>query len=66
MRRAISRRCKTFGSGIGMRCRDTLRQVQEIRTYYDFPDIDIDRYSINGNLREVMLGVRELKRREAA
>ena len=39
---------------------DTLRQVQEIRTYYDFPDIDIDRYSINGNLREVMLGVREL------
>jgi uncharacterized protein len=23
---------------------DTLRQEQEIRTYYDFPDIDIDRY----------------------
>src|SRR5271166_5241497 len=23
---------------------DTLRQIQEIRTYYDFPDIDIDRY----------------------
>jgi len=22
---------------------DTLRQEQEIRTYYDFPDIDIDR-----------------------
>jgi len=40
--------------------RDTLRQVQEIRTYYDFPDIDIDRYQINGSLREVMLGVREL------
>ncbi|HEX8925742.1 MAG TPA: UPF0182 family protein, partial [Terriglobales bacterium] len=40
--------------------RDTLRQVQEIRTYYDFPDIDIDRYQINGALREVMLGVREL------
>jgi uncharacterized membrane protein (UPF0182 family) len=39
---------------------DTLRQVQEIRTYYDFPDIDIDRYQINGSLREVMLGVREL------
>jgi uncharacterized membrane protein (UPF0182 family) len=39
---------------------DTLRQVQEIRTYYDFPDIDIDRYSINGTLREVMLAVREL------
>ena len=40
--------------------RDTLRQVQEIRTYYDFPDIDIDRYQINGSQREVMLGVREL------
>jgi len=39
---------------------DTLRQIQEIRTYYDFPDIDIDRYQINGSLREVMLAVREL------
>src|SRR5271156_6129178 len=39
---------------------DTLRQVQEIRTYYDFPDIDIDRYSINGTTREVMLAAREL------
>jgi len=27
---------------------DTLRQLQEIRTYYDFPDIDIDRYQIDG------------------
>ncbi|MGO8934096.1 MAG: UPF0182 family protein [Terracidiphilus sp.] len=39
---------------------DTLRQVQEIRTYYDFPGIDIDRYQINGSLRQVMLAVREL------
>ena len=39
---------------------DTLRQIQEIRTYYDFPDIDIDRYEINGQLREVMLAAREL------
>ncbi len=39
---------------------DTLRQIQEIRTYYDFPDIDIDRYQINGQLREVMLAAREL------
>ncbi|MGC8550615.1 MAG: UPF0182 family protein [Acidobacteriaceae bacterium] len=38
----------------------TLRQIQEIRTYYDFPDIDIDRYKINGKLREVMLAPREL------
>src|ERR1035437_4329330 len=39
---------------------DTLRQIQEIRTYYDFPDIDIDRYAIDGTTREVMLAVREL------
>jgi uncharacterized membrane protein (UPF0182 family) len=39
---------------------DTLRQIQEIRTYYDFPDIDIDRYAINGTTREVMLAAREL------
>src|SRR6202789_4693848 len=40
--------------------KDTLRQVQEIRTYYDFPDIDIDRYEIDGTTREVMLAAREL------
>jgi hypothetical protein len=39
---------------------DTLRQIQEIRTYYDFPDIDIDRYKINGEERQVMLAAREL------
>jgi uncharacterized membrane protein (UPF0182 family) len=39
---------------------DTLRQLQEIRTYYDFPDIDIDRYVLNGALRQVMLATREV------
>ena len=39
---------------------DTLRQIQEIRTYYDFPGIGIDRYSINGSMTEVMLAAREL------
>lgn len=38
----------------------TLRQIQEIRTYYDFFDIDVDRYVINGKPQEMMLGVREL------
>ena len=38
----------------------TLSQVQEIRTYYDFPDVDIDRYNLNGTTREVMLAAREL------
>jgi hypothetical protein len=39
---------------------DTLRQIQEIRTYYDFPDIDIDRYEIDGKMHQVMLAAREL------
>jgi uncharacterized membrane protein (UPF0182 family) len=39
---------------------DTLRQIQEIRTYYDFPDIDIDRYTFDGKVRQMMLAVREL------
>ena len=39
---------------------DTLRQIQEIRTYYDFPDIDIDRYMVGGSVRQMMLATREL------
>ncbi|SEC00621.1 UPF0182 family protein [Terriglobus roseus] len=39
---------------------DTLRQIQEIRTYYDFPGIDIDRYNLDGHPRQVMLATREL------
>ncbi len=38
----------------------TYNQIQTIRTYYDFPDIDIDRYTIDGHYREVMLSAREL------
>ncbi|MGH8231221.1 MAG: UPF0182 family protein, partial [Steroidobacteraceae bacterium] len=39
---------------------DTLRQIQEIRTYYGFPDLDIDRYMVGGAVRQMMLAVREL------
>jgi uncharacterized membrane protein (UPF0182 family) len=39
---------------------DTLRQIQEIRTYYDFPDIDIDRYQVGSSVRQMMLATREL------
>src|ERR1700728_417315 len=39
---------------------DPLPQIQEIRTYYDFPDIDIDRYTLGGATRQMMLAVREL------
>jgi len=39
---------------------DTLRQIQEIRTYYDFPGIDIDRYEVGSSVRQMMLAAREL------
>ncbi|MDD2696757.1 MAG: UPF0182 family protein [Candidatus Pacebacteria bacterium] len=35
-------------------------QKQLFRQYYDFIDIDIDRYMINGNYRQVMLASREM------
>jgi uncharacterized membrane protein (UPF0182 family) len=35
-------------------------QLQEIRTYYKFVDVDNDRYIIDGNYRQMMLSVREL------
>lgn len=38
----------------------TYGQLQEIRTYYDFYDVDIDRYVLDGELRQVMLSGREL------
>lgn len=39
---------------------DTYDQLQSIRPYYDFRDIDIDRYTINGKYRQVMVSAREL------
>ena len=39
---------------------DTYRQLQELRLYYDFRDIDVDRYVIDGSYRQVMLSAREL------
>jgi len=38
----------------------TLRQMQEIRLYYDFADVDVDRYMLDGRSRQVMLSAREL------
>jgi len=39
---------------------DTLKQIQAIRKYYDFPDVDVDRYQISGQGRQVMIAAREL------
>ena len=39
---------------------ETLRQLQQIRTYYQFGDVDVDRYQFDGASRQVMLTAREL------
>jgi uncharacterized membrane protein (UPF0182 family) len=38
----------------------TLAQIQEIRTYYDFVSVHNDRYRIDGRYRQIMLSAREL------
>ena len=38
----------------------TYRQLQEIRLYYDFRDVEVDRYRIQGDYTQVMLSAREL------
>ncbi|HKB23445.1 MAG TPA: UPF0182 family protein, partial [Methylomirabilota bacterium] len=38
----------------------TFGQLQEIRTYYKFLDVDVGRYTLNGEYRQLMLSAREL------
>ncbi len=40
---------------------DTYAQLQEIRTYYKFLSVDIDRYGLDTGYRQVMLSARELE-----
>lgn len=40
---------------------DAYVQLQEIRTYYKFHDVDVDRYWLDGAYQSVMLSARELK-----
>jgi uncharacterized membrane protein (UPF0182 family) len=40
--------------------RDTITQIQALRPYYEFPDADVDRYQIEGQIRQVLLSPREL------
>jgi uncharacterized membrane protein (UPF0182 family) len=37
------------------------KQFQEIRLYYEFKDVDIDRYAIGDNYRQVMVSAREME-----
>ena len=43
---------------------DTVTQRQALRTYYRFWDTDIDRYTIDGQLRQVLVSPRELDIKE--
>ncbi len=38
----------------------TYTQLQLFRTYYDFGGVDIDRYNINGQYKQVMVSAREM------
>ncbi|MBW2594119.1 MAG: UPF0182 family protein, partial [Deltaproteobacteria bacterium] len=38
----------------------TYRQIQAIRLYYDFNNVDVDRYLVNNQYRQIMLAAREL------
>ncbi len=39
---------------------ETYSQLQELRQYYEMKNLDIDRYTIDGKIRQVMLAAREL------
>ncbi len=39
----------------------TYHQKQELRTYYDFSSVDVDRYDLQRGLTETMLAVREMR-----
>ena len=39
---------------------DVYKQIQLIRPYYDFKDADVDRYTVNGEYRQVLLSAREV------
>jgi len=40
--------------------KSTYSQIQEFRLYYDFYDVDVDRYSFGNDYRQVMLSAREI------
>ena len=40
--------------------KETITQIQALRPYYTFPDTDVDRYFINGRIKQVLLSPREI------
>ena len=41
---------------------NTYKQLQEIRSYYEFYSVDNDRYMVDGNVTQMMLSAREIAR----
>ena len=44
----------------------TNRQIQLFRTYYEFLDVDVDRYKLDNKLRQIMVSPRELDQNQLA
>lgn len=42
----------------------TYKNLQQLRSYYVFNDVDIDRYELNGESRQLMLSAREIDQSE--
>lgn len=40
--------------------KDTYDQLQRIRNFYDFPDVDVDRYVIDGTVVQTLVSAREI------
>lgn len=43
---------------------NTYQQLQELRAYYDFRDVDVDRYDIDGQQQQTLVSVREMSERD--
>ena len=54
------RRSRTSGCGGPRSCARTSKALQRIRLYYEFSDVDVDRYPIGGARRLVMVSAREV------
>ncbi|NTW05303.1 MAG: UPF0182 family protein [Peptococcaceae bacterium] len=42
----------------------TYSQIQEMRTYYELKNIDVDRYFVNGKYRQLMISPREMNQEQ--
>ncbi len=60
---AVDKDASTFGNARlwdPRPLKTALEQIQTVRQYYQFVDVDTDRYTVGGETRQVMLSAREL------